>query len=69
MSYIRPILTYASTTWATTRGDEVKLRLFELKVRQCPVLHHSYSSGYYLGKYMNQCSNNVEQKRENRINT
>lgn len=62
-------MTHASTTWATTRGDEVKLRLFERKVKQCPVLHHSYSSGYYSGKYMDQCSNSLEQNRENRINT
>jgi hypothetical protein len=32
ISYIRPVLTYACTTWFTTKGDEEKLRRFERKI-------------------------------------
>jgi len=32
ISYNRPILTYACAAWATTKGDDEKLRLFEKKV-------------------------------------
>lgn len=32
LSYIHHVLTYARAVWATTRGDDVKLRPFERKV-------------------------------------
>jgi len=32
ISYIRPVLTYACATWATTKGDEEKLSRFERKI-------------------------------------
>lgn len=53
ISYIRPILTYACDTWATTKGDDEKLRLFERKV---------------LRKIDGPVFNNTEQKWEIRTN-
>jgi len=47
ISYIHPVLTYACATWATTRGDDEKLRLFERKV---------------LRKIYGPVFNNIEQK-------
>jgi hypothetical protein len=32
ISYIRPVLTYACATWATIKGDDENLRLFERKI-------------------------------------
>jgi len=52
ISYIRPILTYAWATWATTRCDNEKLRLFERKV---------------LRKMYGPVFNNTEQKWEIRM--
>jgi len=53
ISYIRPILKYACATWATTRGADEKLRLFEKKV---------------LRKMYGPVFNNTEQKWEIRTN-
>ncbi|KAE9540045.1 hypothetical protein AGLY_005297 [Aphis glycines] len=54
ISYIRPVLTYACATWATTKGDDEKLRLFERKI---------------LRKIYGPIFNNAEQKWEIRTNT
>ncbi|CAH1721690.1 unnamed protein product [Aphis gossypii] len=54
ISYIRPVLTYACATWATTKGDDEKLRLFERKI---------------LRKIYGPVFNNAEQKWEIRTNT
>jgi len=53
ISYIRPVLTYACATWATTKGDDEKLRLFERKI---------------LRKIYGPVFNNTEQKWEIRTN-
>jgi len=32
ISHVRPVLSYAYATWATTKGDEEKLLRFERKI-------------------------------------
>jgi len=32
LSFLRPVLTYASETWSTTKGDEEKMACFEKNV-------------------------------------
>ncbi|KAL4083661.1 hypothetical protein QTP88_028977 [Uroleucon formosanum] len=32
ISYLRPIVTYACETWSTTKGDNIKLAIFERKI-------------------------------------
>jgi sorting nexin-29 len=32
ITYLRPIATYACETWASTKGDEAKLAIFERKI-------------------------------------
>lgn len=53
ISYIRLILTYVCATWAKTKGDDEKLRLFERKI---------------LRKMYGPVFNNTEQKWEIRTN-
>ena len=51
---IRPVLLYGSETWATTKNDENKIKIFERKILRRiygPIKMETYSESYIMMNY------------------
>jgi hypothetical protein len=52
---VRPIFTYTTETWTTTKNDERRLRIFERKV-----LHRIYGPTYERMQWHKRCNRELE---------